>query len=280
MRGASLPSQRSPMDVLSVASQLIWKAPGQAFRRVAEDCAVTLAMRRVSSFANRHPSVDEAVSFAYSFRFAGFGIPPVQIRSEILRFLQELVASEAPLRRVLEIGTSMGGTLFLLSTAAADDARLLSIDLPQGPFGGGYSARKDRLYRGFARRNQHIDLLRSDSHERRTLDWVEHWLDGAALDLLFADGDHSYNGLVKDLEFYSPLVRMDGLVVLHDIVPGLSENVGGVPDLWQELRSVNESSEIVENWLQGGYGLGILRKTGPIAEPIRFMRKDVYSDAG
>jgi predicted O-methyltransferase YrrM len=266
------------MDFLSVARHPL-RVPGEAVRRVAEDYAVAVARRRISSFANSRPSIDDAVAFAYSFRFAGFGIAPVQVRSEIFRLLQELVGSEIPLRRVLEIGTSMGGTLFLLSCVVADDARVLSIDLPQGPFGGGYNARKDRLYRGFARRGQQIDLLLRDSHERGTLDSVQHWLGGEALDLLFVDGDHSYNGLVKDLEFYSPLVRMDGFVVLHDIVPGEPETVGGVPDVWRNLRSANESSEIVQSWFQHGYGLGVLRKTGPVGDPIRFMSNGA-SDAG
>jgi len=59
----------------------------------------------------------------------------VQNRDEIVPLL-ELVRKEKP-GRVLEIGTATGGTLFLLARMAADDATLVSIDLPGGVRGGG-----------------------------------------------------------------------------------------------------------------------------------------------
>lgn len=39
---------------------------------------------------------------------------------------------------VLEIGTFKGGTLYMLCKIARPNAMLISIDLPGGPFGGGY----------------------------------------------------------------------------------------------------------------------------------------------
>jgi hypothetical protein len=57
---------------------------------------------------------------------------------------------------------------------------------------------------------------------------------------------------------YSPLVRSGGLVAFHDIVPGPAEAVGGVPSFWQTVRGA-ESIEFVEDWKQGGYGIGVLR---------------------
>jgi predicted O-methyltransferase YrrM len=233
-------------------------ALAQNLRRIAEECAIAVATHRVNSFVNKRPTIDEALDFAYSFRFAGFGIAPTQVRAEISELLRWLATSEAP-RRILEIGTSMGGTLFLLATSAADDARLLSIDLPQGQFGGSYNPRKDRLYRGFARRGQQIELLLGDSHEDSTRERVGQWLGGEPLDLLFIDGDHTRDGVLSDLRLYSQLVRQGGSVVLHDIVPGPPEMVGGVPDVWQKLPS-SAKSTIVKSWQQGGYGLGILRK--------------------
>ncbi len=239
-------------------------ALAQKLRGIAEECAIAIATHRVNSFANKRPTIDDALDFAYSFRFAGFGIAPIQVRSEISELLRQLAMSEAP-RRILEIGTSMGGTLFLLATSAADDARLLSVDLPQGRFGGGYNPRKDRLYRGFARSGQQIELLLGDSHENSTRERVRQWLGGEPLDLLFIDGDHTRDGVLSDLRLYSPLVRQGGSVVLHDIVPGPPEIVGGVPDIWQELPSPLKSA-VVESWQQGGYGLGILRKQSPVGE--------------
>jgi hypothetical protein len=46
---------------------------------------------------------------------------------------------------------------------------------------------------------------------------------------LFIDGDHTYEGVRRDFEMYSPLVRKGGIIAFHDIYPGPEESVGGVP---------------------------------------------------
>ena len=33
---------------------------------------------------------------------------------------------------------------------------------------------------------------------------------------MFIDGDHSYNGVIKDIEMYVPLVRKDGIIVFDN----------------------------------------------------------------
>jgi len=55
------------------------------------------------------------------------------------------------------------------------------------------------------------------------------WPEGGELNFLFIDGDHTYEGVRKNFEMYSPLVRRGGIVAFHDIVPRPPENVGGVP---------------------------------------------------
>jgi cephalosporin hydroxylase len=233
-------------------------------RHIAEKVVVAAAARRVHAFVTTRPTIEEAVSFAYSFRFARFGIRPIQIRSEITRLL-ELIAQERP-RRILEIGTSWGGTLFLLATVASDDARIMSIDLPQAQ--GGYNPQKLTLFQRFAREGQRIDLVLADSHEPDTFAAARDWLGGEGLGVLFIDGDHSYEGVVTDTQLYSPLVGAGGLVVFHDIVPGPAEGVGGVPNLWQEVRSKSDVTEIVESWAQRGFGLGVIRKRSAYGRPL------------
>jgi cephalosporin hydroxylase len=233
-------------------------------RRIAEKAVVTAVARRVNAYVSTYPTIEEAVSFAYAFRFAGIGIPPNQIRSEITTLL-ELIVQDRP-RRILEIGTSAGGTLFLLATVASDDARIMSIDLPQAQ--GGYNPQKAPLYRRFAREGQRIDLLLGDSHEPGTVDATRGWLGGQELDLLFIDGDHSYEGVATDMQLYSRLVAAGGLVVFHDIVPGPAEGVGGVPNFWQEVRIESDATEIVESWAQRGFGLGVIRQRAAHGRPL------------
>jgi len=78
---------------------------------------------------------------------------------------------------ILEIGTAKGGTLFLFTRVASSDARIISIDLPSGRFGGGYPEWRIPLYESFAIHNQHVYLIRGDSHAHSTLKEVKEILD-------------------------------------------------------------------------------------------------------
>ena len=60
------------------------------------------------------------------------------------------------------------------------------------------------------------------------------------------------------IEMYGLLVRKGGIIAFHDIVPGPSENVGGVPRFWSEIKDGYRHLEIVKDWSQGGYGIGII----------------------
>ena len=62
---------------------------------------------------------------------------------------------------------------------------------------------------------------------------------------------------------YSPLVKKGGIIAFHDIVPGPQEHVGGVPKFWKELKEMlgnNKVVEIVKDWNQEGYGIGLIIK--------------------
>jgi len=135
--------------------------------------AILGARKIVAETTARQPSIEEALTFAYEFDFGAVDvrIAPTQIRSEIEALLRRLTSAKP--RTIVEIGTDRGGTLFLLATAAADDARLVSVDLPEGPFGGGYKRRRRKLYHAFARKGQRIELLRRDSHDAETVRAVD-----------------------------------------------------------------------------------------------------------
>jgi predicted O-methyltransferase YrrM len=241
----------------------------RALRRAAEDVAAFSVARELAAKATARPSIDEAVELVFRFGYPAFdvAIDPVQIRSELAEFAH-LVASPAPPRAVLEIGTARGGTLFVLTSLAADDAVVMSVDLPYGTFGGGYSSRRARIYKRFGRPGQAVHVRRSDSHDERTLESVRQVFGDRPLDLLFVDGDHRLEGVVADLRMYTPLVRSGGVVAVHDIVPGTAEKVGGVPEVWRRLKAVNSTKEIVHDWNQGGYGIGVVTKQTPYGDAL------------
>jgi predicted O-methyltransferase YrrM len=222
------------------------------------------ALRREAAAAG---SLDDLVRIAFEFDAYGITITPGQVRSEIRGLLEQL--QREPPRRILEIGTCDGGSLFLFAQVAAPDAHLISVDLPDGGFGGGYPRWKTPLYRRFARPGQRLDLLRADSHDPATADQVSELLGGEPLDFLFIDGDHSYEGVRQDFESYSRLVRKGGLIGLHDIsaspdggpmidTDGSLLEGGDVPRYWASISQRYPSSEFIGT-TQGCFGIGLLQ---------------------
>jgi predicted O-methyltransferase YrrM len=228
--------------------------------RYGRDVALSfVASTRLKAEARHATTIDDAVDLVFRFDAAGVSIKPFQWPSEITALL-ELLAERRP-RTVLEIGTCTGGTLFLLTRVAPDDAVLVSVDLLHGSFGGGYSPAREPLYRSFGRRRQRVGLVRGDSHELRTVELVRDALGGRAVDFLFIDGDHRYEGVSQDFELYTPLVSPDGLIGFHDIVPGDPEKVGGVPRFWGELKAGRPVEEIVRDPEQGSAGIGLVERS-------------------
>ena len=176
-------------------------------------------------------------------------IKPFQDRSEILGLLTTL--DKLNPKYILEIGTSRGGTLFLFSRIASEDALLISVDWY-------YPKWRIPFYKSFAFPNQQIHLIRANSHDKRTLEKVEAILDGNKLDFLLIDGDHTYEGVRKDFEMYAPLVREGGMIAFHDIMERVSH--WGVRKFWNEIKPRYEYVEFVEDW-KPKRGIGLIKMT-------------------
>src|SRR6266852_5091273 len=168
-----------------------------------------------------------------------------QVRSEVLE-LGNLLKGFAP-RRSLEIGTNYGGTLFLLCAVSPPQARIISVDLPSGAFGGGYPRRKIPIFRRFPRFGQQLHLIRANSHFAETKEQVLRVLQGERLDYLFIDADHSYEGVLRDFQMYAPLVRSGGMVAFHDIVTHKQGTPCEVEGFWNEIKQKYQHREFVEH---------------------------------
>ena len=178
-----------------------------------------------------------------------------QSRFEILQ-LGNLLQSRAPMRS-LEIGTNYGGTLYFLLALSPPGAKVISVDLPLGPFGGGYPLRKIPLYRKFPRAGQRLDLIRANSHAPETKERVLRILGGELLDYLFLDADHTYRGVELDFQMYSPLVRSGGIVAFHDIVTHKQGSSCDVAQFWGEIKQRYDHLEFVDAPHNGGPPLSI-----------------------
>jgi predicted O-methyltransferase YrrM len=180
----------------------------------------------------------------------------IQKRAE-LRALTAFLADRR-LHSVVEIGTARGGTLWLWTRLAEPDATIVSIDAGAAPPEAPGSPDAVAVRRCAGRR---LVLLRGNSHDQRLRHRCGEAV-GGQIDLLFIDGDHSYEGCRADVEMYGPLVRPGGLVVLHDILPHPQMPSCQVDRLWRELRPRGRWLEFVDpqddqGWGQWG-GIGVI----------------------
>ncbi len=200
-------------------------------------------------------SLNEQVDVVLNHKVLG----ALQKPREIIALLNML--QKNPPRYVCEIGTASGGTLFLLAQASSPDALLVSVDI-------GMSWERSLVHAGFANGGQKIISVRKDSRAPQAIEQVRAHLRGKCLDLLFIDGDHTYEGVKADFINYSPLVREGGLIVFHDIVADFRTRygtqipdapyTGEVPVFWQEIKSRHKTTELIEDPEQDGYGIGVV----------------------
>lgn len=237
-------------NILHAASRLVL---GNTF---IDRILSTFASLKLRKATIKCSNIESYVNLTYSFRLGHISIRPLQVREELVQLLK-LLAKLRP-KLVCEIGTGGGGTLFLFSKVSSLDARIVSIDLPGGSFGGVYPEWKIPLYNSFALGRQKIHLIHGSSHNSSTVFKLKTILGQRKIDFLFIDGDHTYEGVKRDFQMYSKLVRPNGIIAFHDIVPGPPENVGGVPVFWKEVKQNFNFVEITKSWRQGGFGIGVL----------------------
>jgi predicted O-methyltransferase YrrM len=226
----------------------------QIARRLSRAARAAWRFRELRRLRRPEQSIEAIVDAVFTFS-GGFFVP-LQIKSEVVSFLR--MVEEARPQAVIEIGTAHGGTLFLLSRVAAPDATIISVDLPGGPWGGGYSHGRVPFYRAFRRASQKLHFVRADSHQIGSLERVRELLPDGQCDLCLIDGDHSYQGAKQDFAMYGGLVRSAGLVAFHDIVKHASHYGVGVDRLWAELKLAHRHVELVEDWGQGSCGIGVV----------------------
>lgn len=205
-------------------------------------------------------TIDDAADLIWNYHGAGFyrSLKPNQHGEEILTLANHVAAIQP--RVIVEIGTRDGGTLCIWSRCSPRLEHLISIDLPGGMHGGGYSNAREKLYRLFVNRpNCRLDLLRLDSQQGSTREQLLKLLNQRPIDFLFIDGDHRYAGVKRDYELYGGLVRPGGLIAFHDIRLNRYDSTIEVARLWEEIKSSQpHTREIIQAPYSGRYGIGIV----------------------
>lgn len=151
---------------------------------------------------------------------------------------------------ILEIGVDAGGTSWAFRRLFPA-AQIIGVDLPTGKFASPH------------KRTDLVDVIYGDSHRSDTLERVWDILDGRAVDVLFIDGDHRYEGVSADTIAYFPFVRTGGIAAYHDIVPHPNNPEVGVWKYWQVLKARwgDQASEFISPGSEPDWGgIGVIQK--------------------
>jgi len=142
----------------------------------------------------------------------------------------------------------------MFTRIASEDATIVSVDLPGGSFGGGYSEDRIKLYEAFPLPGQELHLIRADSHAPATFDDVKKRFNNRSIDFILIDGDHTYVSVRSDFEMYSKLISKNGYIAFHDTV-----YAEGVKKFWLEIKDQYKFSR---EWIDKDtprYGIGIIK---------------------
>ena len=156
----------------------------------------------------------------------------------------DFIASIQGIASYLEVGAREGVALRYLVERTPSIKRVGVVELPQGPWGeeGSEVALAENLESLDVPYSLHI----GDSKDRAIIESV------GPYDLVFIDGDHSYEGARADYENYRPLAKR---VAFHDINhPELAKSYGATK-LWREVRGDDYIEYIAKN---SSKGIGVI----------------------
>lgn len=163
---------------------------------------------------------------------------------ELAALLALLAVREGP-QDVLEIGTGLGGSAWAFAQVPAV-RQVVTITQP-GSVG----------YSDPGMLNGKVHVILGDSHTEPIRAIAAAWGPAEGYDLVFIDGDHTYEGVCQDYLLYGPLCAPGGLVVFHDTqdFPGRDDH--RVSSLWAGVRQRYPSIELV-SCPGGPFGTGVM----------------------
>lgn len=217
------------------------------YRRVKAQAAATL--RQLSSSRNQGSGKQLPAPWPMSpdiSRLAAqLDTPWGQQNPDEMAWLLEMLRGAGS---VLEIGSCFGRSLEHFAAVLRPGAVIRSIDLGRSEEwlpGIDTTISLKRVITELQAKGFDAACLIASSRSLEAHQWA---MNSGPYDLLFIDGDHSYEGALSDWKTYAPMAR---LVAFHDI----AHSEHGVAKLWAELKA--EGLRVHEK-IASGMGMGVV----------------------
>lgn len=181
----------------------------------------------------------------------GYGPPsPVTILQWEREFnvLLELYRRFAP-KRVLEVGTYFGGTLYHWLQNAKPGTTIVSLD----SYVTGIDNRN--MYDDWTPDGVTLVAMEGNSHQQETVDEVG---GHAPFDWLFIDAGHYLAEVTQDWNLYRPFVAPGGVACFHDILIHRVHPEIEVGHLWAQIKGEYLTFEIIANQKAEWGGIGVV----------------------
>jgi predicted O-methyltransferase YrrM len=145
----------------------------------------------------------------------------------------------------VEIGVHNGSSLSYVVSNDKNIKTCIGIDLFENTFG--HYLKDNITYNNTLNnikknnKNNEIVLIKGNSQKKETINNLIKILNNNKIDLLFIDGDHTYEGVKKDFINYENLVNKNGFIVLDDYEP----KYPGILKFVEEYIKKNKNYEII-----------------------------------
>ena len=175
-------------------------------------------------------------------------VPIFQWEAEFSKLL-EIYKEQKP-KRVLEVGTYHGGTLYHWLKNAQPGSLVVSVDA----YCSGIDNR--HLYQSWCPPGVEVFSIQGNSMEQVTVDAAAYF---APYDWVWIDAGHEYHEVKSDWEKYGALCKPGGIVCFHDILPpSATWPKIEVSFLWKELKQKYWTKELIHDPKAAWGGIGVV----------------------